>query len=122
MPRTQFIEHRGQRILLLDFSHLETTPDALAAIAEAKRVVAAQPKQGNLLTLTHVTGSHFDTEVVKALRDLVEHNKPWVRAGAVVGLSGLMRVVFTTLIHLTGRNLKAFDDLESAKSYLAELA
>jgi hypothetical protein len=33
-------------------------------------------------------------------------------------MSGLMRVVYTTLLHLTGRNLRAFDDLDEAKEYL----
>ena len=118
MDRTHFIEHRGVRILLLDFSHVMNDEVALGAIMEAKSVVAAQPR-GSLLTLTNVEGSHFDSAIIAALRDLAEHNRPYVRAGAVVGLSGLMRVVFTTLVHLTGRDLRAFDQMEDAKEYLA---
>jgi hypothetical protein len=121
MERTHFIEHRGVRILLLDFSHVMDEDLALAVIAEAKAVVAGQAP-GSLLTLTNVEGSHFDSTVVGALRDLVEHNRPFVRAGAVIGLSGLMRVVFTTLVHLTGRNIRAFDGADEAKDYLAALA
>lgn len=118
MDRAGFIEHRGVRILLLDFSRVMDSDTALAAIAQAKRVIALQPHD-SLLTLTNVEGSHFDSTVVTALRELVEHNRPYVRAGAVVGLSGLMRVVFSTLIRLTGRNIRAFDDLDAAKDYLA---
>lgn len=118
MARTHFIEHRGVRILLLDFSHVMDEQLALGAIAEAKAVVADQ-EHGSVLTLTNVEGSHFDSTVVTALRDLAEHNRPFVRAAAVVGLSGLMRVVFTTLIHLTGRNIRAFDGIDEAKDYLA---
>lgn len=117
MDRTHFIEHRGVRILLLDFSHVMDEQLALGIIAHAKSVVAAQP-EGSLLTLTNVEGSHFDSTVVAALRDLVEHNRPYVRVGAVVGLSGLMRVVFTTLVRLTGRNIRAFDSIDDAKEYL----
>lgn len=120
MERTHFIEHRGVRILLLDFSRVMDEEVALATIAHAKSVVAEQPRD-SLFTLTNVEGSHFDSRVVTALRDLVEHNRPFVRAGAVVGLSGLMRVVFSTLVHLTGRNIRAFDQLEAAKDYLATL-
>lgn len=119
MARTHFIEHGGRRIVLLDLTGLTNPAETLAAIDEAKAFIAQQPKEGQLLTLTHVRGSQFDTQVVQALRGLVEHNKPYVRAGAVVGLSGLMRVVYSTLVHLTGRNLRAFDDLEAAKEYLA---
>lgn len=118
MERTRFIEHRGVPILLLDFSSVMNEQAALAAIAEAKAAVGGQPRD-SLLTLTNVAGSHFDSTVVAALRDLVEHNRPFVRASAVVGLTGLMRVVFTTMVHLTGRNIRAFDQLDEAKEYLA---
>jgi hypothetical protein len=118
VDRTCFIEHRGARILMLDYSHVMDEQVALAAIARTKEIVAAEPPN-SLLTLTNVEGSHFDSTIVAALRELVEHNRPYVRAGAVVGLSGLMRVVFSTLVHLTGRNIRAFDQMEEAKDYLA---
>jgi len=120
MDRTYFIEHRGVRILMLDFSHVMDEVTALATIAHARSVVAEQPP-ASLLTLTTVEGSHFDSRVIGALRELMEHNRPFVRAGAVTGLSGLMRVVFSTMVHLTGRNIRAFDRLEDAKDYLASL-
>ena len=119
--RTYFIEHRGVRILLLDFSRVMDSDMALRTIAQAKEVVAGQPHD-SLLTLTTVEGSHFDSSIVTALRDLAEHNRPYVRAAAVVGLSGLMRVVFSTLVHLTGRNMRAFDRMEDARDYLASVA
>jgi hypothetical protein len=118
MSRIRFIDHRGTRILLLDYSRISDPREALATIAESRRIVAAEPKDASLLTLTLVTGSHFDSGVLKAIREMVEHNKPHVRAAAVVGLNGLMRVVYNTLVHLTGRNIKAFEDEEAARSYL----
>lgn len=121
MGRTSVIEHKGKQIVYLDFTGISAPAEAIAAAEEAKNFFARQPRQQTLLTLTNVTGSHFDTDVVKAMRGLAEHNKPYVRGGAVVGLSGLMRVVYTTLLHLTGRNIKAFDDVEAAKDYLASL-
>jgi hypothetical protein len=120
MGRTQFIDHKGRQIVYLDFSGITDPADAVAAAEEAKGFFAQQPRQQTLLTLTNVKGSHFDTQVVKAMRELVEHNKAYVRAGAIVGLSGLMRVVYTTLLHLTGRNLQAFDDINEAKDYLVK--
>ena len=118
MSRISFIEHRGRRILRLDYSGIADPREALAAIAESRRVVAAEPKTGSLLTLTLVGGAHFDSGVLKAIREMVEHNRPHVRAAAVVGLNGLMRVVYNTMVQLTGRNIKAFEDEEAARSYL----
>ncbi|MBA2627026.1 MAG: hypothetical protein H0U85_03370 [Gemmatimonadales bacterium] len=117
-PRTRFIDHVGRKILLIDFSGIEDAQTALDAISEARAVVAAQPADGSLLTLTSVDGAYFDSGVLKAIRELAEHNRPYVRAGAVVGLTGLMKVVYNTLVHLTGRNIKPFESLEAAKTFL----
>ncbi|MEO8226912.1 MAG: hypothetical protein ABI637_05740 [Gemmatimonadota bacterium] len=119
MPRTQFIQHAGRKIVLIDFSRIVDAETALAAIGEARRFIAQQPADGSLLTLTNVQGSHFDSGVLKAIRELAEHNRAYVHAGAVVGLSGLMKVVYNTLVNLTGRNIMPFDDLDAAKAYLA---
>lgn len=119
MSRTNFIEYQGVRIALLNFAGIADTETALAAIAEAESIITQEPPR-SVLTLTDVTGSHFDSTIVKALRQLAEHDRPFVRAGAVVGLSGLMRVILSTLVHLTGRDLRAFDTLEEAKQYLVQ--
>jgi hypothetical protein len=121
MARVRFIEHRGVQLLLLDFSNVSDTITALAAIEEARVEVRRQPP-GSLLTLTDVRGSRFDKRIVDSIRELAAHNKPYVKAAAVVGLSGLTRVVYTALIRLTGRNIAAFDTLEEGQDYLAEQA
>ena len=76
----------------------------------------------SLLSLTLVRDSHFDTTVLRAMRALAEHNAPYVKAGAVVGMNPLMTVAFSTVVHLTGRSLRAFDDSDDAKEFLATQA
>ena len=53
------------------------------------------------------------------IRELAEHNRPYVRAGAVVDWP-VLKVVYNTLVLLTGRNLRSFDDAASAKAYLLQ--
>ena len=62
------------------------------------------------------------TTVLRAMRALAEHNAPYVKAGAVVGMNPLMNVAFSAVVHLTGRSLRAFDDLDEAKEFLATQA
>jgi hypothetical protein len=38
--------------------------------------------------------------------------------GAVVGLSGLQKVVYTTVMRFSKRNIPVFTDLEAAKEFL----
>ncbi len=121
MERTRFIEHHGKRILLLDYSGIRDPAEALREIAASRAVVARQP-HGSVLTLTHVQGARYNTEVVQALKELATHNQPFVRAAAVVGLSGLQRAVYRTIQLFTRRALQPFDDLEAAKDWLVEQA
>lgn len=116
--RVLWIEHAGKRILYHDFSEIINPADVLPAVAESQRIVAQQPP-ASLLTLTNVTNSRFNRPIIEALRTLVTHNKPYVKAGALVGLSGLQKVVYVTLTQLTGRRLPTFDTVAAAKEWLA---
>lgn len=117
--RIRWVEHKGKRILLHDFSHITNPFDVLPAVEASRAIVAVQPK-GSLLTLTDVTGSRFNKEIVDALKGLANHNKPFVKAGAVVGLSGLQRVVYVAITQFTGRRLPTFDTAEQAMDWLVE--
>ena len=115
--RVRFIEHKGKRILLHDLTNIQDPREALPLVAQSKTIVAQQAP-ASLLTVTCVSGSRFDREIIEALKDLVVHNKPFVKYGAIVGLSGLQRVIYVTLTQLTGRRLPTFDTLDQAKDWL----
>ena len=56
------------------------------------------------------------------MKEYTAHNKPYVRAAAVVGLSGLQEIVYNVIIKLTGRNIATFSDIAVAKDFLANQA
>jgi hypothetical protein len=116
--RTSFIEHEGRKIVFMDFSNCKTIDEALAAIEEARQFVAKQPKVQNLLTLVDTQNSRFDSRVIDALKKLAAHDRPWVLAGAVVGMSAVQRTVYRLVNTITRRNLSAFDTLDEAKAWL----
>ena len=118
MPRTQFIEHGGRRIVYMDFTNVGDAGEALRVIEEARLFVAVQPREKTLLTLVNVENSRFDDRVVKALRELAAHDQPWVMAGAVVGMSPLQRVIHRVVNAFSGRRLAAFETVEEAKAWL----
>lgn len=120
MQRTRFIEHRGTRILFLEYTDLGSDADELVAeIEKTKRVISGQPA-GSVLTLTDVRGSRITPANVRAMRDLVAHNAPFVKWSAVVvGLTGVYLAGFRAIQALSRRrNLLSFGDLEEAKEWL----
>lgn len=120
MDRTRFIDHRGRRLLMLDYTQLGTDMDQLRAeIAKSKDVIAGEPP-GSVLTLTDVRGSKITPGAVKAMQELVQFNAPYVRWSAVVvGLSGVYLTGFRAMQALSRRkNMKAFNDPAEAKEWL----
>ncbi|MBI1722667.1 MAG: hypothetical protein HYR48_02025 [Gemmatimonadetes bacterium] len=123
MGRIKFVEHDGKRILMLDFSEIERPRDAMAAIAHAREFVATHhvgPR--SLLTLTNVRHSAATQDVGLALVHLARHNKPYVRAAAVVGVGAAQRELFQLVMTVSERGFEEFDDVERAKEWLAQQA
>jgi hypothetical protein len=118
MDRTRLVEHRGTRILLFDYSHVRDPDEAVREIRRSMEVVAGQPPD-SLRILTDVTGARYNTRVMQALKELAAHNKPYVRASAITGMSGLHRIAYQAVIAFSRRNIRVFDDREEALDWLA---
>ncbi|HEX8394844.1 MAG TPA: hypothetical protein VF665_21035 [Longimicrobium sp.] len=118
MERTRFEDHQGRRILLLDYSTMTDPDEALAAIRHSMGVVAAQPRN-SLLVLTDVSDSRYNAAVLQGLKELAAHNAPYVKASAVVGITGLRRIAYQAVIVFSKRNIKTFDSRAEAVAWLA---
>jgi hypothetical protein len=112
--RVRSIEHG---IILLDFSNIKEPDKELHHSTTAKALIASQAR-GQALVLTDVTGSNFSQAAVESLKDLVQHNRPYVKASALVGLSALTRIVFRAVIALTRRDIKVFESRREAIAFL----
>jgi hypothetical protein len=115
--RVQIIRHKGVAIVHINWAGARPA-ETLEAMEDAKRIIAAHPP-GSVRTLTNVTGAHVDRAVTDALKGYVAHNKPFVLAGAVVGLNDLKMIAFNFVNRVTGRTLRAIDTEEEAKDWLA---
>lgn len=118
MERVRFLQHKGKQLLHLDFSRAKAD-EVITIIDRAKAVIGAQP-EGSVRTLTDVTDATFNSAVSEAMKDLVSHNKRFVIASAVVGVTGLKQIIYNAVVKFSGRNLVAFDSVEQAKDWLAE--
>jgi len=118
MERITFITHGGKDILLLDFSRLKAN-EVLQLIDPAKAVISGKPEK-SILTLTDVTDLTFNSEVSERMKEFTAHNKPYVRASAIVGVTGLKRIIYNAVIAFSQRQIATFGDREAAKSWLAQ--
>jgi hypothetical protein len=121
MERTRFTEHKGHRILLLDYAGVRDAEEAVREIEQSKRVVAQQPK-GSLLVMTVVRDARYNTAVVQAMKELAAHNAPYVKASAVVGMGGLHRIAYQAVILFSKRKIQVFDQEADALEWLVAQA
>jgi len=116
--RVRWLTEHGARILFVDVSHLTRATDVIGLFEAAKQSPGSLQRE-SIYSLADVAGAHFNPAVVRAARELIQHNRPYVRAGAVVGLSPLQRAVYDIIVRRTRRgNLRPFDTFPEAVSWL----
>lgn len=119
MSRTQQITRKGKVIYYMDFSNLNDVEEIRAVIKEGALYIRSKPA-ASVLTLTSINGMHFSNEIREMFNEFISCNKPYVKAGAVVGLNGLQQIVYNGLMKMTGREIKSFGSMDSAAEWLID--
>lgn len=117
MGRVKFITQAGKEILAIDMSQCDAL--AFRAVAAEAQPLVAKHGTKSLLTLTNLTGVGLDADTRDAIREFIAENKPFVKASALYGVSGIARAVGGALIAATGRRMKIFDSEGEALAWLA---
>lgn len=118
--RSNWIEHRGKKILYQDFSkNFFNSAAVKAELAEVQTIVLAQPLN-SVLVLSDFRDTNVGSDLLSAMNSASSATKSHVQKTAVLGVTGMKRKLADLLTALTGQPLKYFDDIESAKDWLAE--
>lgn len=118
--RSYWIEHNGRKIFYQDFSKLFFNSTAVKAeLDEVQKIVKAEPKD-SVLVLTDMRDTNVGSDLLPAMNAASAATKDHVRKTAVLGVTGVKRKLADLLTSLTGQPLKYFDDIDSAKNWLAE--
>lgn len=116
--RVQFITHMGKRVLSINYAHCDVP--TLKAVAEEGHRVISRELLNSVLTLNDVTGTSFDQESVEVLKSKVAANAPYVKRAAVIGISGLQRLIYEAVKLFTKRNIPAFSTRQEALDWLVQ--
>lgn len=116
--RVKFIDHMGKRVLFINYA--DCTIVMLKAVAdEMHRVISREPPN-SVLTLTDVTSTSFDSESVEVLKSRVIANAPYVKRAAVIGITGLQRLIYEAIQKFSKRSIPLFDTREEALDWLVK--
>jgi hypothetical protein len=115
--RVDFVDHKGKRILLIDFTQLGS--DAYTPLVERIRTLVFKEPKSSVLSLIDASGMLIDIKAVQALKNLANDDKPYVRASAVVGVAGPLGLLMDGVEKFSGRAFRRFDSREQAMDWLA---
>ncbi|MBS2028191.1 MAG: hypothetical protein JST54_09830 [Deltaproteobacteria bacterium] len=111
----------GVSILHLDYSNV-AIEDSQASLDGFATLIRAYPPRGALV-VNDFSQVNFNSENVALLREYVRGNRPHIRAAAVVGITGLKKAIFRSVVILTGRSdLFLCDTIDEACRRLVGIA
>jgi hypothetical protein len=119
MKEISTFNYKGKEFFLMDVSHfrLHEREEFNRLVALAKNVIKTKPLK-SVLIITDVTDTTYDADIVKTFKEYAKHNNPYVKASALVGLSGMQKVILYTIKAFTGRDFYLAADIEDAQEWL----
>jgi uncharacterized protein YjgD (DUF1641 family) len=123
MERISWVEHKGKKILFIDYTNLRSTiPEEKAETLDViKRVKdLAEESKGKILFLSDVTNATPDKDVLDALKDLATftNSRQIVEKECVVGLSSMQKVLMNIINLVSKAKLTMFGTVQEAKDWL----
>lgn len=112
------IVYKGKGIIVVDLANCEIE-DIPGILAEAKTLIFSFPLR-SVVAVTDVTGAKYNRESVSLMSNYASATAPYTKAGALVGVTDLKRVVYNTIMAIIKKNYPVFDTMEQALDWLAE--
>ena len=92
----------GKNFMYIDLSDLKKNEDFLELVKVIEPTVSKYPEH-SLNTITNIENVRIDSESKNIVAQYLEHNKPYVKYGAVIGLDGIKKILISTALKLSGR-------------------
>ena len=116
--RVSFITHHGKAIMVIDFSHCE--PKEILLLLQEVQHTVERHERGSLLTLADMTGAHIDRDVVTRMKEVLVHDRPYVKRSAWIGSESIPKVYRENVKSFTQREYPSFKTREEAMDWLVK--
>jgi hypothetical protein len=116
MDRIRFIEHRGQQVLLVDFS--DSTPQEMEKIAGRIPDTTIGAPMGSLLLLADFSRAEFTRESFERVKVTAALNQPHLKRSAWVLTDNLPKALHDSVESFSSREIPIFATREEALDYL----
>ena len=74
--------------------------------------------KNDVLSLSDVTGCFFNNEIMEVLKEQSKISMPLTKKAAVVGITGIKKILLNAVNAVNANARKPFDTIEEAKDWL----
>jgi hypothetical protein len=119
MSGTKTINYKGVNIFYMDFSHAKSRKEINKVMTESINYIRSQPET-SVVALTNMTNMFFNNDIRNDFQEFLKNNKPFIKTSSVFGMSGLARFLFNSLMKVTGRDVRSFENMNDAQEFLVK--
>lgn len=116
--RVRWVDHLGFRILLVDFSNIDNTPDMILVLDAAIQLI--ENSEGQIRHLGDYTDCYVSSQFVGALLKDGPSVAHKVAMSAVYGIDGFKKTLGNIFYNLTPVDGKFFETREDALAFLTD--
>lgn len=116
--RIHFVEHKGKRILLLDFSH--ATAQQMQLLLGYVRTIVSQQGLKSVIILADYEGAEIDHAVAMKIKEVLTLDRPFVKKAAWVGAERIPHAFMENFHTFSQREIVTFKTREEALDWLVE--
>ena len=114
--RIRFIEHRGARILLLDFSR--ATAAAMLPLLDEVRAKIAKNPPNSVVVLADFEEAEIDHAVAMKIKEVLTLDRPFVKKSAWIGAEHIPHALMENFHFFSQRETATFKTREEALDWL----
>ena len=114
--RMKWITYKGKEILLDDYSNI--MPEQFAPLIQQITNLTFQSGKKDILLNVDVTGAFANKEAINAFSESGKKSKILLKKTAVVGITGVKKILLNIVNKFTGLSAKPVSTLEAAKEWL----
>jgi hypothetical protein len=118
IERVRFIEHKGKRILLLDFSN--ASAEQMLPLLRQVRAIVALGGHKSVLVLANYEGAEIDDRVAMRIKEVLTLDRPFVKKAAWLGTEHILPALIENFHIFSQRETVTFKTREEALEWLVQ--
>jgi hypothetical protein len=119
--KTHWVEHKGKRVMIADYSHFGADTGALEKEAEYIVELLHKEPLNSALAISNVEGTTASLANVQVLMNVLPRTNQFIHRRCVIGVTGISMGFIETFNRLADKaQIKAFHTLEEALDWIVQ--